>query len=158
MDENGWILASKVTDGYEHDSSQVPNLLAQVNREIDRFVGDRVYDQERVYEVVALHSPGAEVVVPPRKDAVSSADSISVPCHRDRHIADIQRKEWSEWKRQSGYYLHSHAENAFYRYKRIIGGRLKAKNYDAQKREAAIGCAILNRMLEMGQPLSYAVG
>jgi hypothetical protein len=157
VDENGRILASKVDDGHEHDPSQVPFLLAQVNREIDRFAGDRIYDQERVYEAVALHSPGAEVVVPPRIDAVLSADSISIPCHRDRHIEDIQRKGWSEWKRQSGYYLQSHAENAFYRYKRIIGGRLKAKNYDAQKREAAIGCAILNRMLERCEPLSYAI-
>jgi hypothetical protein len=65
MDEKGWILASKVTDGHKHDSSQVPNLLAQVDRKIDRFVGDRVYDQEAVYEAVDHHSPGAEVVVPP---------------------------------------------------------------------------------------------
>ncbi len=54
--------------------------------------------------------------------------------------------------------MQSHAENAFYRYKRIIGGRLRAKNDDAQKREAAIGCAIPNRMFEMGEPLSYVVG
>ena len=158
VDENGWIQASKITDGHEHDSFQVPYLLAQVNREIDRFVGDRIYDQERVYETVGHHSPGAEVVVAPRKDAVSSANSISVLCHRDRHIADIQDKGWSEWKRQSGYYMQSHAENAIYRYKKIIGGRMRTKNDDAQKREAAIGCAILNRMLEMGGPLSYAVG
>jgi len=158
VDENGRILASKVTDGHKHDSSQVPNLLAQVDREIDRFVGDRIYDQEVVYEAVDHHSPGAEVIVPPRKDAMLSNNSISVPSHRDRHITEIQSNGWSEWKRQSGYYLQSHAENAFYRYKRIIGGQLKAKNYDAQKREAAIGCAILNRMLDMGEPLSYAVG
>jgi hypothetical protein len=49
------------------------------------------------------------------------------------------------------------AENAIYRYKRIIGGRLRAKNDDAQKRESKIGCAILNRMLEMCEPLSYAI-
>jgi len=158
VDENGWILASKVTDGHEHDPSQVPSLLAQVNRKIDRFVGDRIYNQERVYEAVALHSPGAEVVVPPRKDAVSSANSISVPYHRDRHIADIQSKGWSNWKRQSGYYLQSHAENAFYRYKKIICGRMRAKNDEAQKREATIGCIILNRMLGMGEPLSCSVG
>ena len=158
VDEKGWILASKVTHGYEHDSSQVPNLLAQVGREIDRFVGDRIYDQERVYEAVAYHSPGAEVVVPPRKDAVLSNNSISTSSYRNRNIAEVRSKGWSEWKRQSGYYLQSHAENAIYRYKRIIGGRLRAKNYDARKREAAIGCAILNRMIEMGEPLSNAVG
>ena len=158
VDENGQVLASKVTDGHEQDPSQVPCLLAQVDREIDRFVGNGIYDQEAVYEVVVHHSPGAEVVVPPRKDAVLSNNSISASSYRDRHIAEIRSKGWSEWKRQSGYYLQSHAENAFYRYKRIIGGRLRAKNDDAQKREAAIGCAILNRMFEMGEPLSYAVG
>ena len=61
VDENGRILASKVTDGHEQDPSQVPNLLAQLDREIDRFVGDGIYDQESVYEAVAHHSPGAEV-------------------------------------------------------------------------------------------------
>ena len=158
VDENGRILASKVTDGYEHDPSQVPDLLTQLDREIDRFVGDGIYDQEAVYEAVDHHSPGAEVVVLPRKDAVLSSNSISAYSYRNRHIEEIRSKGWSEWKRQSGYYLQSHAENAFYRYKRIIGGRLRAKNDDAQKQEAAIGCAILNQMLEMGEPLSYAVG
>jgi len=85
-------------------------------------------------------------------------ESITASCHRDNHIAEIRNKGRSEWKRQSGYYLQSHAEDAFCRYKRIIGGRLRAKNDDAQKREAAIGCAILNRMRDMGRPLLCAVG
>ena len=83
-------------------------------------------------------------------------NTIRASSHRDNQIAEIRNKRRSEWKRQSGYYLQSHAENAFYRYKRIIGGQLRAKNDDAQKREAAIGCAILNRMREMSEPLSYA--
>jgi len=150
------MLASKVTDGHEQDPSQVPNLLTKVDREIDQFVGDGIYDQEAVYEAVDFYSPGAKVIVPPRKDAALFNNTIRVSCHRDNHIAEIRRKGWSEWKRQSGYYLQSHAENAFCRYKRIIGGRLRAKNEDAQKREAVIGCAILNRMRDMGRPLSYA--
>jgi hypothetical protein len=103
VDENGRILASKVTDGHEHDPAQVPYLLTQVNREIERFVGDRIYDQEVVYEAVDHHSPGAEVIVPPRKDTVLSNNSIRIPSQRDRHIADIQSEGWPEWKRQSGY-------------------------------------------------------
>jgi len=158
VDENGRILASKVTNGNEQDPSQVPSLLVQVDRAIDRFVGDGFYDQKEVYEAVGHHSPGAEIIVLPRKDALLSNNSISASSQRDRHIAEIRSKGWSEWKRQSGYYLQSHAENAFYRYKRIIGGWLRAKNDDAQMREAAIGCAILNRMRDMGRPLSVAVG
>jgi hypothetical protein len=59
------------------------------------------------------------------------------------------------WKRLVGYYSQSKAENVMYRYKKIIGGRLRAKDDEAQEREAAIGCEILNRMREMGRPLSY---
>ena len=157
VDENGWILASKLTEGHEQDPSQVSDLLAQVDREIDRFVGDGIYDQEPVYEAVDHHSPGVKVIIPPRKDAVLSGDSASAPSHRDRHIAEIRSKGRPEWKRQSGYYLQSHAENAIYRYKRTIGERLRAKNDKAQEREAAIGCGILNWMREMGRPLSYPV-
>jgi len=47
VDETGWILASKVTEGHEQDPSQAPHLLAQVDREIDRFVGDGIYDETR---------------------------------------------------------------------------------------------------------------
>ena len=158
VDENGWILASRVTEGHEQDPSQVPDLLARVDRGIDRFVGDGIYDQEPVYEAVDHHSPGVKVTIPPRKDAVLSGDSASAPSHRDRHIAEIRSKGRPEWKRQSGYYLQSHAENAIYRYKRILGERMRAKNDEAQEREAATGCAVLNRMREIGRPLSYAVG
>ncbi len=66
VDENSRILASKVTIGQEQDPSQVPDLLAQVDRAIDRFVGDGIYDQKEVYEAVDHHSPGAKVTVPPR--------------------------------------------------------------------------------------------
>lgn len=92
--------------------------------------------------------------MPPKKDAVLSNNSISVSSYRDHHIAEIWSKERSEWKRQPGYYLLGHAENAFYRHKRIIGGRLRAKNDDAQKLDATIGCAILNRMFEMCRTFS----
>ena len=157
VDDTGCILATKVTEGHEQDPSQVPDLLDQVDREIDRFVGDGIYDREPVYEAVHQHSPGATVVVPPRKDAVSSNDSTGVLSQRNRHIAAILSKGRPSWKRQVGYYSQSKAENVMYRYKKIIGGRLRAKNDEAQEREAAISCAILNRMREMGRPLSYAV-
>ena len=52
---------------YENqDPSQVPDLLDQFDKEIDRFVGDGIYDQDPVYEAVERHSPGATLVVPPR--------------------------------------------------------------------------------------------
>jgi hypothetical protein len=61
------------------------------------------------------------------------------------------------WKRASGYYDQAHAENAFSRFKRIFGGRLRVKRDEAQEREAALACQVLNRMRELGRPQSYPV-
>jgi hypothetical protein len=77
---------------------------------------------------------------------------------RDRHIEAIKKAGRFSRKRESGYYLQSHAENAVSRYKRIITGRLRGKRDEAQEREALIACSILNRMREMGRPQSYPVG
>ncbi|MFC1762221.1 transposase [Planctomycetota bacterium] len=157
VDKNGWIMASKVTEGSEQDPSQVPDLLDQVDRKIDCFVGDGIYDREPVYEAVQQHSSGASMVVPPRKDAVLSNGSIGVLSQRNQHISKIERMGRSDWCHQSGYYLQSHVENTFYRFKRIIGGRLRSKHDESQKREALMGCAVLNKMLEIGKPVSYRI-
>jgi hypothetical protein len=146
-----------MTDSHEQDPSQVPVLLAQVDREIDRFIGDGIYDQEPVYAAVQAHSPGASVIIPPRKDAVLSSKVATAPTQRDRDLLAIQQEGRFHWKRTSGYYAQSHAENAFSRYKRTFGGQLRAKRDEAQERETLLGCALLNRMRELGRPQSYRV-
>jgi hypothetical protein len=40
------------------------------------------------------------------------------------------------------------------RYKTLIGPRLRARGFAAQQTEAAIGVAMLNRMLAAGRPKS----
>jgi hypothetical protein len=44
-----------------------------------------------------------------------------------------------------------------YRYKRIIGGRLRSKLFDSQKREALIAVNAINRMTALGMPESVKV-
>ena len=70
VDDHGQIIASRFTESHEPDLSQVAALLAQVNRPIARFVGDGIYDREPVYDAILGHSPDAQVIIPPRKDAV----------------------------------------------------------------------------------------
>jgi hypothetical protein len=79
VDDHGQIIASTVTDGHAQDPSQVPALLSQIDGEIDRCVGDGIYDQDPVYTALANHSPGARVIIPPRKDAVLSNQAAPVP-------------------------------------------------------------------------------
>jgi len=43
------------------------------------------------------------------------------------------------------------------RFKRIIGRQLQAREWERQKVEVKIGCAILNRMTHLGMPQSYKI-
>ena len=44
-----------------------------------------------------------------------------------------------------------------FRYKRVLGDRLRARMFDAQEREAMIGMLVINRMTELRMPESTAV-
>ncbi len=44
-----------------------------------------------------------------------------------------------------------------FRYKTIIRGRLQAWTLPNQKMEARIGCAVLNRMTNLGMPISVRI-
>ena len=58
----------------------------------------------------------------------------------------------------SGYHRQARVENAFFRYKSIIGDGLRAKSPAGQVSEAILGCQILNRMTDFGRPTSYGIG
>ena len=157
VDNEGWILAQARTESHAQDPSQVPTLLAQVDGPIARFVADGIYDREPVYTAVRDHSPGVRVIIPPRKDAVLSPTATTSPSQRDQHLLAIERTDRLQWKRLSGYYDQAYAENAFSRFKRTFGGRLRAKRNEAQEREVSLACQLLNRMWELGRPQSYPV-
>ena len=72
VDQEGLIYASVVTEDHEQDPTQGPDLLGRVKQEIQRFVGDGIYDQDPVYEAVKKHSPRAIIIVPPRKGKLPS--------------------------------------------------------------------------------------
>ncbi len=61
------------------------------------------------------------------------------------------------WRKEAGYHRQARVENAFFRYKTILGGRLRARDPAAQVIEARVACNILNRMTELGRPESFAV-
>ena len=51
-----------------------------------------------------------------------------------------------------------HIQNAFFRYKSIIGDGLRARSPAGQGSEVVLGCEILNRMTALGRPASYRIG
>ena len=60
--------------------------------------------------------------------------------------------------RNSVYYQQSKVENCIYRYKTIIGKKLRARTEEGREVETVLGCKILNRFLELGRCESGVVG
>ena len=161
--ETGEITAETLTEAGTDDASQVRPLLRQTEGEVERFYGDGAYDGWRVHHALAYpksgSSPPIEAVIPPRCDA-----AIRTAKRRYRHIEarnervrQIHRKGRKRWKRESGYHRRSIVESTMSRYKRILGPQLLARSWSGQQTEARIGCAILNRMMQLGKPQTVRV-
>ena len=76
---------------------------------------------------------------------------------RDHYIKVIAEKGRITWQRESGYNLRSYVELAMQRYKRIFGNAMRARTLPRQKTEAWISASALNRMTNLGMPISVKV-
>ena len=151
--DTGMIVAQILTDQHTDDPSQGGPLLAQVEEEISKVTADGAYDGAPTYQTIAQQGDAIAVVIPPRKTAVAGTGS-SAPGQRDRHIEMINTEGRLAWQEATGYGRRALVETTMGRYKSIIGPRLKSRGFEAQKAEAAIGVAVLNRMLAAGRPNS----
>ncbi len=158
VDDEGFIVAAELTTSSADDASTVPDLLDQIEAPIRRFTADGAYDHRSIYERVGVAgTENVAIVIPPRRSALSTGPTEGPWSQRDEALERIGKVGRREWQKESGYRQQARVENGFFRYKSVLGGGLRARNSDAQKREAMIGCDILNRMAELGRPKSYAV-
>ena len=127
----------------------------EVDGHLTRVTADPAYDTRAFYG--AAGARGARVVVPPTKTASLSRRGARSGA-RDRTIRRVQALGRRRWKKASGYHQHARVENAFFRYTSIVGDCLRARNSSGQRREAVLACNVLNRMTELGRPVSYRIG
>jgi transposase len=147
------IVAQTLTDQDVDDPSQVTSLLDQIDTPIVRVTADGAYDGDPTYQAIAARRDGIEVVIPPRSTAVPSGE-LGAPTQRDRHLAMITERGRLAWQIATNYGQRALVETTMGRYKMLIGSRLRARRFAAQQTEAAIGVAVLNRMLTAGSPKS----
>ena len=152
VDHTGVIVAHTLTDANADDATTGIGLLEKLDAKIKTVIGDAAYDTRPFY--AASMNRGARVVVPPIANAI--ADGKQSPA-RDRTVRRVAKVGRRRWKKESGYRRQGRAENAFFRFKTIIGDRLRARGADAQAIEARLACNMLNRMTELGRPKSYAI-
>ena len=155
VDGRGYIVAHCLTESRVDDASVVPDLLSHVGGAINRFTADGAYDKTIVYDLLTRR--GAEVVVPPTRKARISKNDMSAARARNETVEAVRELGRRQWKKQSGYHQQARVENAFYRYKQLIGGRLRSRNIVAQATEVRLAINVLNRMLDLGASRSEPI-
>ncbi len=154
IDENHQLLACELTSPETGDPTAVPDLLTQIDTPFDTFIVDGAYDGEPVYRAVLNQQPDAQVVIPPHITAVRSATGDT---QRDGHINMIEQHGRIAWQKKTRYGLRNYVELAMQRYKRIFGNAMKARALPQQKTEAWISASALNRMTNLGMPVSVKI-
>jgi hypothetical protein len=154
VDRAGVIVARALTEPMVDDATTGIELIEVVDDEIARVTADAAYDTVAFYETVGAH--GAAVVVPPSKTANVSRHGPRSRA-RDRTITQVKTLGRRRWKKEVGYHGQARVENAFFRYKSIIGDRLHAWSQDGLVAEIVVACNVLNQMTELGRPKSYSM-
>jgi hypothetical protein len=155
VDEStGDILAAVVSTNNLGDSQGLPDLLEQIEDEIEQVSGDGAYDTKGAYDTITKR--GARPVIPPRKNAVIErhGNCKAPPKDRDRTLRSIRKQGRKRWKQQSNYHRRSLAETAMFRQKNAFGGKVCSRKFDNQATELLCQCAILNRMTHLAKPVS----
>lgn len=97
------FVAVVVSTNSFKDSQLLPDLLEQVEDEIQQVSADGAYDSRNCYD--ALRDCGARAAIPPQKRAkIWQHGNTKAERHiRDENLRAIRRKGRREWKRTSGY-------------------------------------------------------
>ncbi len=155
--DTGQIVAAALTAKEVDDGAEVGPLLDQVGVPVASFTADGAYDQEGVSTAVAQRHPEAAVIVPPRSTAVPSETAATAPTQRDRHLQSIAEHGRAAWQKTSGYTKRARAEAAIGRFKQVIGDGLRSRTDERRATEVDVAVHVLNRMLELGRPISVRI-
>ncbi len=155
VDRSGVIVAQALTERNVDDATTAINLIEAVDGDIASVTADAAYDTIAFYD--AASARGATVVVPPTKTATVSRRRPRSGA-RDRTIKQVKEIGRRLWKKVSGYQRQARVENAFFRYKSIIGAGLRARTPGGRAAEARLACNVLNQMTDLGRPASYSIG
>ncbi|KAM3099120.1 IS5 family transposase [Phormidesmis sp. 146-12] len=156
-EQTGEILAATVTSNDLGDGQMLPELLDQIEGEIDQVSGDGAYDQKQCYD--AIRDRKARATIPPRRGAKiwQHGNCKSERHNRDENLRRLRKVGRKAWKQESNYHRRSIAETTMFRFKTIFDGSVHSRKFDNQAVELFIKCAALNRLIQIAKPDSYQI-
>ena len=135
--------STELTDRITQDCSVVDKLVQPIHEKVKQVTGDSAYDTNPTYNSLTQQFPSADIVISPQKDARAHKENAFF---RNRNILEIEYYGRISWQRRRNYGRRNNSELAIQRYKRILGNKLHAREFERQKQETIIGCSVLNKM------------
>lgn len=149
--EDGEILAHTLTIHTISDTAEVEPLVEQIDAPISGALGDGGYDHTATYASIDKHNGNksgkpAVITIPPNVGFQKIRNSDHKERIKNQGIIDDHGRE--SWEQITNYGRRSQVEGTFSRWKRMLGGTIKAKNDKNQTGEMKIGVLILNETLK----------
>lgn len=145
--QTGDIAVADLTTEHVGDETALPDLLADIDHEVSRFLADGAYDGQAVVDcLIEKFGSGIEIIIPPPKNAVHGKNE-----QRNHHINAIVQHGRMGWQTKTGYNQRSRVEAQISRWKQVIGDHLQARDFDNQIVEAKLASKALNRMTGLGR-------
>ena len=157
--DTGEVVASDLTSRRTRDGTRVCALLDQIDNPVAVLSADGAYDVMGVYEAAQRKGEGrrVRVLIPPGQNALLNPNPSPAQLERNRNIRSIRELGRREWHTHSGYSKRSMVENTMYRYKTIIGRRMRSRTFAGQRVEVQLASKILNTMISLEMPDSRRV-
>lgn len=141
----------------------MPGLIKEIEGDIAQITGDGAYDKKGCYR--AAYARGAKGVFPPQHDAIVQRNKIKKDpalVARDQTIEFLKGGEDKEarrrvWKQENNYHRRSLVETMMSRMKSIFGDQMRSRAWENQKTDLMIRCYAINRINELGLPVSEAI-
>lgn len=146
---NGRITGVRTTDHNKDDRSQIKALLQNVRTK--EILADPGYDGENIYQM--LRARGIKPRIrPPNHLAARKAKT-----ERQQNAEYQQSKGYHSWRNKNKYGRRELVENTFFRFKNSFGSKFLSRGNDNMKNEMKIKCQLLNKMFEIGKPVSVRI-
>jgi hypothetical protein len=152
IDEEGKILGNSMTEHNVDDRSQIEHLLANIKAQ--EFLGDPGYDGEGIYQWLRGKNIKPTIRPPNAKIAIKAEEFKS---ERDKSAEYQQTKGYQQWRVKNNYGRRELVENTFFRFKTIFGSKFLSRDNVNMKNELNIKCQLLNKMFEIGKPISVSI-
>ena len=147
------IRAVQLTTNNVSDSQVLGDLLNQIPQDerIDSVYTDGAYDTKQCRQVIADRQ--AHAMILPRKNAKPWKDQQVRSIERNELLKTVKLLGRPLWKKWSGNHRRSLVETKMHCIK-LLGDKLTARRFDSQVNEIHARVTVLNRFIELGQPLT----